>query len=124
MTVIEGTALEPPTAYPDDLDSSHPMYGFETDKWVDKPTPKGPEWFTLTDRYRRNANESAYCQIGNPTNWNRFIHLGLFVFDDCVEFDKVWGAIETEPLMLHRAIWYNFMCHVDRELQVPDKLNA
>jgi hypothetical protein len=124
MTMTEGTAPKPPSAFPVDLNPSHPMYGFETDKWVDQPIPKGPDWFSLQERYRRNANANGYKQHGNPTNWNRYITLGLFVFDDCIDCDKAWSKMEEEPIMIHRAIWYNFMCHVDRELQVPDKLNA
>ncbi|KAI2498582.1 hypothetical protein MHU86_15926 [Fragilaria crotonensis] len=125
MTMTEGTAPTPPSAIPVDLNPSHTLYGFETDIWVDQPIPIGSvDWFSRQERYRRNANEQAYKQYGHPTNWNRYVQLGLFVFEDCFECDKVWAAIKTDPLMVHRAIWYNFMGHVDRELQVPVKLNA
>ncbi|KAI2510297.1 hypothetical protein MHU86_4175 [Fragilaria crotonensis] len=121
--MTEGTAPTPPSALPVDLTPSHTMYGFETDTWVDQPIPEAPDWFSRQERYRRNANAQAYRQYGHPTNWNRYIHLGLFVFEDCFECDKVWAAVNTDPLMVHRAIWYNFMSHVDRDLQVPVKLN-
>jgi hypothetical protein len=124
-TLTEGTALTPPSAFPVDQDPSHPMYGFKIDKWVSQPIrPKGPDWFHVTERYRRNANENMYQQIGNQTKWNRYINHGLFVFEDCRDCDKMWAATEPDTLMIHRSICYNFMCHVDRELQIPDKLNA
>jgi hypothetical protein len=124
MTMTEGTAPKPPSAVSVDLKPSHTMYGFETDTWIDQPIPEGPGWFGRAEKYRRNANEHAYKQHGTQTNWNRYVNLGLFVFEDCSECDKAWSVMEKEPLLIHHSIWYNFMCHVDRELQVPDKLNA
>ncbi len=114
MTMTEGTALNIPLAFPHDEDSSHPLYGFNTDTWVDQPIRNGPDWFSREERYRRNANANVYQQHGIPSNRNRYITLGLFVFDDCLECDKVWEESKNDPLMLHRSIWYNFMSHVDR----------
>ncbi len=119
--MTEGTATTFAKALPINLDPSHPMYGFMIDTWVDQPIHKGPDWFLIEERYRRNANAHVYQQNqkGNQTKWNRYLTLGYFVFEDCVECDKVWEAIETDPLLVHRSIWYNFMCHVDRDLQIP-----
>lgn len=107
-----------------DQDPSHPLYGFKINHWVEQPVKTGPDWFQPEERYRRNANEHVYKQHGTHTNWYRYIMLGFFTFDDCLECDKVWNAMETAPLHVHRSIWYNFMYHVDRDLVVPEKLNA
>ncbi len=107
-----------------DQDPSHPLYGFQINHWVEQPVKTGPDWFKPEERYRRNANEHVYKQHGTHTNWHRYIMLGFFTFDDCLECDKVWNAMETAPLNVHRSIWYNFMYHVDRDLIVPEKLNA
>ena len=102
MTMTEGTAPTPPLALPIDLTPSHMMYGFKTDTWVDQPIPKyGPiDWFSRQEHDCQNVKVQAYKQYGNPTNWNRSGDLGLFVFEDCFEFDKVWAAIKTGPLMV------------------------
>ena len=87
--MTEGTAPTPPSALPVDMTPSHTMYGFEIDTWVDQPIPKGPpDWFSRQERYRRNANAQAYKQHGHQTNWNRYIHLGLFVFEIVLNVTK------------------------------------
>ncbi len=50
--------------------------------------------------------------------------LGFFVVEDCAEFDATWKKMDRDPLLVHRAIWYQFMYHVDRDIQIPEKLNA
>jgi hypothetical protein len=32
--------------------------------------------------------------------------------------------MDTNPLQVHRSIWYNFMYHVDHHIPVATKLNA
>jgi hypothetical protein len=125
MTMTEGTAPKSPSAFPADQNPFSSLYGFQIDTWVDQPVPAtGPDWFPFDERFRRNANENAYQQHGTQLNWNRYIALGFFVFEDCVSSDKVWALMEKHPLLVHRSIWYNLMYHVDRDLQVPDKLHA
>jgi hypothetical protein len=122
--MTEGTAPEPPSVFPVDHDPSHPLYGFQIDKWLDHPTTHGPDWFPTEERYRRDASAHAYRQRGTKENWHRYLILGFFVFEDCNECDKVWAAIETDPLQVHRSIWYNFTFHVDHEIDIPPKLHA
>ena len=95
-----------------------------TETWKENPVAKGPDWFSAKERSRRNANLHAYRQFGSSTLWNRFLTLGFFSYSDCHNFDKLWERMTEDPLSVHRAIWYNFMFHVDRNLDVPDELNT
>lgn len=124
MTEPEGTAILPSLTLLAYQDPSNSLYGFQINHWVDQPMPTGPDWFPKEERYRRSANEHVYKQHGTQTYWFRYITLGLFTFDDCLECDKVWNKMETDPLRVHQSIWYTFMYHVDRDLTVPEKLNA
>ena len=72
---------------------------------------------------RRDAYAYAYRQIGNPSDWNRYVTLGLFTTADCKEFNDLWEAIEGRPLDVHQAIWYDYKYHVDHEYVSSDKLN-
>ena len=122
--MTDGTAIVPPSAFPEDWDPLHPLNGFQCDKWFDHPTTTGPDWFSNEERARREANAYAYRQIGTKEQWSRYLLLGFFTFDDCVECDKVWAAMETDPLQVHRSIWYNFRFHIDQEMNIPPMLNA
>ena len=123
---VEAVGHDPPVplALPVDYSLSHPEYGFFTETWKENPVANGPDWFSDEERSRRNANLHAYRQFGNSTLWNRFVTLGFFSYSDCLNFDKLWERIAEDPLSVHRAIWYNFMFHVDRNLDIPAELNT
>ncbi|KAI2513647.1 hypothetical protein MHU86_787 [Fragilaria crotonensis] len=122
--MADGTALiAPPVATPEDWTSASSAYGFHCETWLDSPTTSGPDWFTPEERSRRDANEYAYRQKGTKENWYRHISLGFFVFEDCFECDELWEKFETDPLQVHRSIWYNIRFHVDQEMNIPPKLN-
>ena len=61
---------------------------------------------------------------GTPTAWYRYLQLGYFAFEDCSEFEEVWANLETDPLLLHQVIWYQFMYHMDRNIEISEKLQA
>ena len=90
---------------------------------IANPVPDGPDWFTSENRMRRDANAYAYRQMGNPSDWNRYVTLGLFTTADGMEFDDIWARFEKKPLQAHQAIWYNYKYHVDHEYVSSDKLN-
>ncbi|KAI2501929.1 hypothetical protein MHU86_12550 [Fragilaria crotonensis] len=125
MTMTAQAALPSPpdpTAY---HDPHHPKYGFHTEEWHDMPRPiNGTDWFSTEERYRREANAHAYRQIGTPQNWLRYLTLGLFVYDDCTKFDSLWMKYSDDPIICHRMVWYNFLFHVDRKLDIPATLSA
>ena len=121
---IQSHSNLPPDAYPSDSDPDNLRFGFKTTKWIPHPpSPTGPDWFKPDERYRREANGYAYRQHGDASNWNRYSALGFFVFEDCKGSDKIWANKETDSITLHRSIWYNFMVHVDNDIEIPQKLN-
>ena len=122
--MTEETAPPNPPAYPADQDPKHPVYGFHCDEWKTIQMPDRVAWITEEDTLSRNAHGNVYRQHGNPTNWNRYLQLGLYVFDDCVEFDKMWNHMEKDPVTVHAAIWYQFMFHVTNDLPIPDGLQS
>ena len=124
MSVPNGPPPSLPSILPENTDPLDPQYGFHTDKWKANPVPDGPDWFNSENRMRRDANAYAYRQIGNPSDWNRYITLGLFATADGMEFDDIWAAIDARPLKVHQVIWYNYKYHVDHEYVSSDTLNA
>jgi hypothetical protein len=124
MTMTDGTAPAIPSAFPAEWDPLNPLDGFQCDKWLPHPMPTGPDWFSSEERARREANAYAYRQKGTKEQWHRYLLLGLFVFEDCFECDKLWEALESNPLQVHRAIWYNFRFHIDQEMHIPPLLNT
>ena len=121
------TGISLPPAYPSDylIPGNITRYGFQIDEWIKHPPPPaGPDWFRSDERYRRDANAHAYRQYGDIANWNQYLQLGVFVFEDCKEFDKLWAAKATDPLSTYRSIWYNFMVHVDNDIDIPPKRNV
>ncbi|KAI2492120.1 hypothetical protein MHU86_22424 [Fragilaria crotonensis] len=123
MTI--GSVLSPPMAYPAHQDPNQTLYGFHCDVWEESPSPAfGQDWFPHEERFRRDANANAYRQYGNPIAWNRYITLGYFALEDCVEFDQLWKNFDKDPLAVHRVIWYQFMYHVDRDMPIPERLSA
>ena len=119
------TAAPPPTpvAYPvlDDID--HTVFGFYIEGWEDIPYPTGSDWFSTDERERRLENADKYQKYGgDKILWNCYLHLGFFVYEDCSEFEKVWNAMETDPLSVHQVIWYQFLYHMDRKLAITPQL--
>ena len=122
--MTEGAVLPPPPAFPVEYGSENPTYGFRYEGWEEIPSPKGPDWFPKEERYRRNANAAVYQEDGDPIAWKRYLTLGLFAFKECYQFEEIWKRREEDPLTLHRVIWYQFMFHVDKYIEVPEILNS
>ena len=124
--MTEGAALPPPPAFPDSFGPDNHEYGFQYEGWEEIPVPSGLDWFRPEERYRRNANAASYREQGDPVAWIRYLTLGFFAFTDCNHFDRLWARRETDAVTLHRVIWYQsqFMSHVQKEMPIPDKLNA
>ena len=122
--MIEETAPPFPTKPPSPPDISKPIFKFERNDWMDPPvfTQIDPN---LTDSvYRRQANDALYRQISSPSKWQKYVTLGYFAIDDGAVFDLEWSAREANPTKMHSIIWYNYLYHIDRELDIPTKLNA
>jgi hypothetical protein len=124
MTVVEEPVSIPPSAFPVDLDPSHPVFGFKCDQWLGPPLPNGPDWFSPEERCRREANMYSYRQKGAKENWCRYLSLGFFLLNDCFECNQILAAMEMDPFQVHISIWYNYRYNVDQEMDIPTQLNA
>lgn len=125
MTMSEGTTAPPLPAPPPAPDPNDLTFLFDPEEWLNlpsQPTGRGVR-FKTDERYRREAHAHAYRQYGTKGNWLRYLTLGLYAFEDCKEYDKLWTTFNDDPLQVHRAIWYNFMFHVDNEIEIPTQLN-
>jgi hypothetical protein len=107
------------TSLPPDDD---PVFGFYTSKWVEPSdfAPIPPE--TSDERYQRLHEETAYRHSTNPTYWNRYATLGRYVVDGHT-FDLICKEFEDNPIHLHLLIWFQYMYHVDRKMDIPKKLD-
>ena len=65
-----------------------------------------------------------YTRKMDPIAWKRYLTLGLFAFKECYQFEAIWKNRDEDPLTFHRVIWYQFMFHVDKYIEVPETLNA
>ena len=124
MTDPTGDANVPPPATPDPSDPEYTTYEFTSTDWDPPPVPKDVDWFDREERTIRDAHAYAYQQFGTTYNWARYVNLGYFSYVNCTEFDKIWSKIEQDPLTVHRAIWYNFLYHVERDMPMTEQLNA
>ena len=124
MTDPTGDATVPPPAIPDSNDPHHQIYAFTSTDWDLPPVPKDIDWFGKEERTIRDAHAYAYQQFGTTYHWARYVHLGYFAYVNCTEFDKIWTKLDQDPLSIHRAIWYNFMYHVERDMPMTEQLNA
>ena len=124
MTDPTGDATVPPPAIPDSNDPHHQIYAFTSTDWDLPPIPKDIDWFGKEERTIRDAHAYAYQQFGTTYHWARYVHLGYFAYVNCTEFDKIWTKLDQDPLSIHRAIWYNFMYHVERDMPMTEQLNA
>ncbi|KAI2498972.1 hypothetical protein MHU86_15535 [Fragilaria crotonensis] len=103
-------------------DPDHPELSFDTSEWNERiffadnvaPSRKDVRRYHLTQ----------FKSITNPTAWNRYLHLGLYAYDDGLEFDCIWDDPETEWEKRHKIVWYNYAYHLQHALEVPIKLKA
>ena len=106
------------------LHHAHPTYGFATEEWVDSPPFIVADWVDPAIPCQRLGHADAYRQHGSPVSWHRYVVLGFYVFEDCSHFDRYWRQFTTKRLMCSQMIWYNYMYHVDRKLNIHPKLQS
>ena len=124
MTDPTGDTTAYPSPAPNVNDPNYQIYKFTSSDWEPPPVPKDIDWFCKEERTIRDAHAYAYQQFGTTYHWSRYVHLGYFSYVNCTEFDKIWSKFDQDPLSVHRAIWYNFMYHVERDMPMTEKLNA
>ena len=121
MTVgADAPPFSDPTTIPPDDDSS---FGFFTTQWIEPPPfdPKPSE--TDEERYARIFAETKYRHINDPTAWNRYCTLGRYAVSGDA-FNSAWKDFETDPIVIHSIVWYNYMYHFERQMDIPIKLQA
>ena len=105
---------------PPDFDSLH---GFDTEAWFDPSDFISDPPETLEDRCRRLADDAAYRQLVKPTDWFRYAVLGRYAVNG-FKFQRFWTTFSDNPATIYRIIWYNFMYHLDREVDTHPSLEA
>ena len=121
--------FEPSLSTPDELDAyldpDNPTFGFATDEWVESPLFLAPDGLPDIERTtHRSIHAIAFQQHGSPVAWNRYIHLGFYVYDDCNDFESFWRQFVSKQTICSKMIWYNYMYHVDRDMDTSPKLHS
>ena len=124
MTDPNGDDVVPPPVLPNINQPDYKDYEFTSTVWMDPPVPSDAEWFGKEERTIREAHAYAYQQYGTTYHWSRYVHLGYFAFNQCSKFNKIWANIQNDPLMVHRAIWYNFQYCVERDIPMSQPLTT
>jgi hypothetical protein len=124
-TMMNGT--DPPTL--DDIEKPPDLldkkYAFETDEWLDPPVFSANLMKTLKINPSTRAYFTAkYRKTRTPTDWNRYVILGYLCYEDGQIFDKYWNGTETNWLKRHKMIWYQYRAHIDKNIDIPNKLRV
>ena len=118
--------FEPALSTPDELDAyldpDNPEYGFATDSWTETPLFVATEGMEPDISSRRLANADAFKQHGSKVAWHRYVILGFYVYDDCNDFDAFWRQFISKQTICMKMVWFNFMYHVDRTMDIHPKL--
>ena len=71
----------------------------------------------------RNANHESYQVLGTMTIWNKYINLGYYIFDDCMQFHKIWKSTAKDSVtQRNKIIWKSFHFHRMHDIPTPAKL--
>ena len=100
-----------------------PLFGFETTSWFEPSSFDMIPPETEGERYRRLSDEMIYRQSITITHWHRYAILARNTIEG-PWFDEIWNSFTTDPSPLHHLIWYNLMYHVDRKIDIPEKLQS
>jgi hypothetical protein len=98
------------------------IFSFETSDWIDPPifVTELPETSPETNHVRI-LGEKEYRESVTPTLWHRYLTLGRYVTDG-FSFDSLMESIDTEPNAAFCAIWYQINYYLDRQMEIPFKL--
>ena len=111
----------PPNQDPHNPDFHHVLLTFETTEWMDPPMLVSNDNALIV---RKQTNDEIYRSMHPATDWHRYTQLGYYAVEDGNDFDIEWKAMSVDPLRIHRLIWYNYLYHIDREMDIPPKLHA
>ena len=114
--------LEPTSEIDVLLDPDNPAYGFAIDHWVETPSYVASEKDEPEKACRRLANAATFKQNGTTVAWYRYTVLGFYAFDGCAAFDLLWRQFCSKKTLCSKAIWYTYMHHIDRKIDIDPKL--
>jgi hypothetical protein len=69
--------------------------------------------------YKRRASDALYRQTTSSEGWQRYVTLGYFAVHDGKLFDQEWNRFEAVPVWIYKLIWYNYLHHIDRDMDIP-----
>jgi hypothetical protein len=100
-----------------------PLFDFITKDWYEPPSfvMHSPE--TDNERYRRLADKTTYMTTASTTHW----HMYAIVVRHTVEgpwFDEILNNFPNNPSTFHHLVWYEFVYHVDRKIDNPERLQT
>ena len=91
---------------------------FDPAAWEDAPPFLLPDPNKNERIARRNANHKTYREIGTNNMWHKYIQLGYYIFDDCMEFQQAWKSTANEAISKrYKIIWQSF--HIHRMNDIP-----
>lgn len=127
--MTEGTAPPPqpppcPAPPPPPPDMTHPRFSFDINEWLPSPVLYGRTPDEKEDIYRRRANDALFRQNATPEAWHRYVTLGYYAVDDGQIFEQEWNRSTENPVRIHQLIWYNYLYHIDRDMDIPPKLDS
>jgi hypothetical protein len=98
-------------------------FDFTVSDWVAPPlfVPHRDE--RTTNRAARQQAEHVYRARTTPTLWNRYLTLARYALIG-PDFDSDMEAFDSDPMKVHCVVWYNYMYHTDRNMEVTPKLEA
>ena len=96
---------------------------FSISDWVAAPLFVPHQDERSVDRISRQQAEHVYRARTTPTLWNRYLTLARYALIG-PDFDSDMEVFGSDPLKVHCVVWYNYMYHIDRSMEVPPKLEV
>ena len=96
---------------------------FDPAAWADAP----PFLLQVPDRNERiairNANHKVYRSLGTNSMWHKYLRLGYYVFDDCMDFQRTWKSTAKEAISnRYKTIWKSLHIHRMNDLPISETL--
>jgi hypothetical protein len=99
------------------------LIDFSISDWVAPPLFVPHKDEQSFERIARQQAEHVYKSRTTPTLWNRYLTLARYALIG-PDFDSDMEVFDSDPLKVHCVVWYNYMYHIDRSMEVPPKLEA
>ena len=104
---------------PPDIDISQPKYQFGGSEWADPPNTPCATEEQRAHYDQREIQDAQYKVVGNSVTWDLYITFGYYIYDDCFHFDQQWTKMGKDITGKYKFIWFAYMYHVNRYLEMP-----